>query len=190
MFAGLVIGASVGILVGVLIGWFKPLYRMLDPLISATYPIPKIAILPLMLVLFGIGNLPIIVIIAIESFYAVVFNTVEGVHSVDNILIRMSRNLGGNTRQILRKVVLPSILPFIFVGVRISLGVALIVDIASQFVIGNAGIGFRLWLSWQIFDIKQMYSMLVVVALLGLLFTYPLLYGEKRLMPWRKQPVT
>jgi NitT/TauT family transport system permease protein len=188
MLEGLVIGIVAGVAIGIFMGWYSHAYRLLDPLISGTYPLPKIALLPLMLILFGIGNAPIVATVAISTFYSLVINTFQGVRSVDKVLVRMSMNLGSNTRQLLLNVVLPSTLPMIFAGIRIGLGISLLVAISAEFVIGNAGLGYLIWLSWQIYNVQQMYAGLFVCILLGLIFTYPLLYIERRLTPWRQTP--
>ncbi|MBI2371532.1 MAG: ABC transporter permease [Deltaproteobacteria bacterium] len=184
MAAGFLLGSIPGILLGLLMGWFRLLRALLDPLVAATFPVPKIAILPLVMLIFGIGELSKVVIIAIGCFYLVLISSMAGVRNIDPVLIEAARNFGARGRRMFWKVVLPSTLPAIFTGLRLSLGVSLIVIVAAEFVAANRGIGYLIWISWQTLTTEHMYVGILVIGILGILFTYGLERLGKAVMPW------
>ncbi|HBY92342.1 MAG: ABC transporter permease [Ardenticatenaceae bacterium] len=183
---GFTIGTVPAVAIGVLmarIGWLSAL---LDPLISLTYPIPHIAILPLLLVIFGLGSPPIIALSAIVCFYPAIVNTLAGVRQVDERLVMMARNLGASNRQILWKIALPGALPTIFAGLRLGLGLALLGAVAGEFVAASDGIGAQTWIYWQIYQIDNMYATLIVIVTIGFLTTNAMLAIERRFFGWSK----
>jgi len=182
--AGFVIGATPAILLGLLMGRIGLFRAVFDPLIAVTYPIPHIAILPLLLVIFGLGSAPIIALAAIVCFYPAVVNTYTGVRGADERLVRMARNMGANERQILWKIVLPDALPSVFAGLRLSIGLALLSTVAGEFVASSTGIGAQTWLYWQVYQIQNMYGTLVVVVALGFTLSVLMQFGQRRFFGW------
>ena len=187
IFAGFVLGAVPGIALGVLMGTNRTIRIALDPVLSAFYVVPKIAILPLVMLIFGIGEISKIIIVGIAAFFLVLFNTITGVRDIESIYLEAGRNYGANRWQLFRHVILPGALPFIFTGLRLSLGTALIVIIAAEFVAAQYGLGYLVWFSWQTLLTENMFAGLVVIMLLGILFTSGLHALERRLMPWQRE---
>jgi ABC-type nitrate/sulfonate/bicarbonate transport system permease component len=184
IFAGFFLGAIPGIVLGVLMGMNRSLRVALDPVISAVYVLPKIAILPLVMLIFGIGETSKIVIVAVSSFFLVLINTSVGVRDIEPIFFEAARNYGASRRQLFWHVIIPGALPVIFAGLRLSLGTALIVIIAAEFVAAQYGLGYLIWFSWQTLLTENMFAGLVVVMILGALFTGGLQAIERKLMPW------
>ncbi len=184
MTIGFLIGSIAGILLGLLMGWLKIFYVIFDPLISAIYPIPKTALLPVVFLIFGIGELSKIVVVAIAAFFMVVINTTAGVLSIDPVIIDAARNFGARRGKMFRYVFIPSALPSIFTGLRLALGASLIVIVAAEFVASNKGIGYLIWSSWQTLATEKMYAGLIVISILGVLSTYGLKELASHLMPW------
>ncbi|MDY6867730.1 MAG: ABC transporter permease [Chloroflexota bacterium] len=184
---GFVLGAVPGIGLGMLMGWFRIVRAFFDPIISALYPIPKIALLPLLLIIFGLGETTRVVIVAMPVFFLSLITTMQGVKGLDPILLQAGQNFGATGWKLFIKIILPATLPAIFTGLRLSLGVALIVIVAAEFVAADTGIGYLIWSSWSVFLVDQMYAGLVVIAFLGLLFTNGLEYIGRRLMPWAQE---
>ncbi|MBI3089584.1 MAG: ABC transporter permease [Candidatus Tectomicrobia bacterium] len=182
--AGFLLGSIPGIVIGMLMGWSRTCRAIFDPIVSATFPMPKIALLPLVLLIFGIGEFSKIILIAIGAFFLVTINSMAGVMNIDPVLVEAAHNFGARGARMFRKVVLPSTLPYIFTGLRLSLGVSLIIIVATEFVAANKGIGFLIWISWQSLVTEKMYAGLIVIAVLGLLFTYGLEKLGRMLMPW------
>jgi ABC-type nitrate/sulfonate/bicarbonate transport system permease component len=187
IFAGFFVGALPGILLGVAMGMNRTLRVALDPVVSAVYVLPKIAILPLVMLIFGIGEVSKIVIVAIASFFLVLINTTVGVRDIEPIFLEAGRNYGANHRQMFRHIIIPAALPIIFSGLRLSLGTSLIVIIAAEFVAANYGLGYLIWFSWQTLLTENMFAGLLVIMLLGALFTSGLQALERRLMPWQRE---
>jgi NitT/TauT family transport system permease protein len=187
IFSGFFVGAVPGILLGVAMGRNRTIRVALDPVVSAIYVLPKIAILPLVMLVFGIGEVSKIVIVAIASFFLVLINTTVGVRDIEPIFIEAGKNYGANRRQMFRHIIIPAALPIIFSGLRLSLGTSLIVIIAAEFVAANYGLGYLIWFSWQTLLTENMFAGLVVIMILGALFTSGLQAVERRLMPWQRE---
>ncbi len=183
---GFLIGSAIGIVVGVLMGWYRWCEHFFDPLISATYPIPKIAILPLILLWLGFGELSKVTVVAISSFYQVAISTFAGVRSVDPILVRAAIDCSASELQILHKVIIPGALPSVFAGLRLGLGVSLIVVVAAEFVAAKFGIGYLIWSSAQIFQTERMMAGILITSVLGFSFTLILKWLERVAIPWQR----
>jgi NitT/TauT family transport system permease protein len=187
IFAGFIAGAIPGIILGVIMGMNRTIRVALDPVLSAVYVLPKIAILPLVMLVFGIGELSKVVIVGIASFFLVLINTTTGVRDIEPIFFEAGHNYGANRRQMFFHVIIPGALPIIFAGLRLSLGTALIVIIAAEFVAAKYGLGYLIWFSWQTLLTENMFAGLVIIMVLGALFTSGLQTIEKWLMPWQRE---
>lgn len=181
---GFLIGAVPGVVAGLLIGRFRGLRAVVDPLVAATYPIPKIALLPLLLVLFGLGEGSKVAMVAITGFYLVLITTAQGVMRIEPVLLLAGRNYGAQGWALFAHVILPASLPALFTGLRLALGNSLLIIIAAEFVAADQGLGYLIWISWSTMATGRMYAGLVVIAVLGLLFTNGLDWAGRRLMPW------
>jgi NitT/TauT family transport system permease protein len=181
---GFLLGAVPGVLFGLLMGWIRPVRMVLDPIITLIYPIPRIAILPLFLVIFGLGSPPIVAITALICFFPAVVTTYAGVRGLDPNLPLMARNIGATRRQVLTKIALPAALPVMFAGLRLSLGLALTGEVAAEFVAATNGIGAEIWRSWQIYRIDDMYANIVAISAVGVILSYVLLEVQRRLLSW------
>ena len=184
---GFSIACVLGIGVGVLIGFFHIPEAIGNPLIAATFPIPKIAILPLLILWLGIGEPPKVAVIALGVFFPMVINVYTGVKNVDPLLIKAALSLGSNRRRIIRKVILPSILPMIFAGMKLGIGIALLLVVASELVAADAGIGFMILTAADLMQTKKLMVGLVVLSLLGIFFNWLFQKLEHLFIPW-KQP--
>ncbi|MEX0629692.1 MAG: ABC transporter permease [Chloroflexota bacterium] len=184
---GFVIGGVSGVLLGLLMGRFRLMRLTFEPLIRFIYPIPKIAVLPLLLVIFGLGSPPIIALATLSCFFPTVINTYYGVIQTDELLVRMARNMGASEAQLLTKVILPGAMPAIFSGLRLGLGMAVLGTIAGEFVATSSGIGAQTWLYWQVYQINNMYGTLLIIVLLGFGLTTLMIWAQERFFPWASQ---
>jgi NitT/TauT family transport system permease protein len=183
--AGFVLGAVPGVIIGALMGlsaWFR---LALTPLVAATFPIPKIALLPLLLVAFGIGETSKIMLVAIGVFFIALYNTMGGVLNLPHTYRDIATSFGAGRYQYVRMVALPGALPHIFTGLKLSVGIALLLIVAAEFVGADSGIGQLVWSSWQVFAVDQMFVGLIVLSILGFLTNSAMEYLEARLLPWR-----
>lgn len=182
---GFVVGAVPGIVIGLTMGLSPTVRAILQPLVHATFPIPKVAILPLFILMFGFGEASKYAIIAVSVVYLVLINTHEGVRQIHPIHFDVGRNFGASRWLMFCDVALPGALPQILAGLRTSLGVALLVIVAAEFVGAKSGIGYLIWNSWQIFAVEKMYVGLMVTALLGFASAALFNLAERVLVPWR-----
>ncbi len=185
IFWGYLGGCLLGVGMGVAMGLSATLRAALFPLVALTYPIPKIAILPLIMLVFGIGELSKIVVVGIGSFFLVLINTLHGVESLPRIYHDVARVNGIGRWRLIRRVVLPGALPSIFTGLRLAIGYSLVIVVAAEFSGADAGIGYLIWQSWETFSIKSMYAGIFVIGALGLAFSVTLDWLQRRLVPWR-----
>ncbi len=184
VFVGFLIGTIPGITIGLLMGVSEKTRLFLDPIVAATYPIPKLAIFPLLMVIFGIGELSKIMAIAFGCFFITLINAMGGVRNINKVYFEVAKNYGASKTQLFTRVVLPASLPMIFTGIRIALGMSLIVVVGVEFVSANHGIGAMIWNAWQTFEIEKLYVGIFICAILGILFTLVLKKIEHRTIPW------
>lgn len=179
------LAAVPGIVIGLVIGLSATARAVVDPLVSILYPMPKIAMLPLIIIIFGFGDPSIIVTASITAFFIILLNTMAGVLTIDDVLLEAAENFHATGVQKFYKVVLPGAMPLIFTGLRLGLGLALIVTIAAEFIASETGLGFFIFNSWQILRVEYMFSGFFVIAVIGYVSTVGLEYVGDRLMPWQ-----
>lgn len=181
---GLILGNLLGTIVGVTMGLVRPLRAALDPLLSGLYTVPKLAILPLLLLLLGLGETPRIIVVAIGSFFIAWITMIEATLGIAHGYLETAESLNLTRSQRLRLVVFPAVLPDYFVGLRIAVGNAVLLIVGVEFVMGGAGIGSLIWNSWQIFATERMYAGIVCVGLLGYVLTKIVKVTAKAAVPW------
>jgi ABC-type nitrate/sulfonate/bicarbonate transport system permease component len=181
---GFGMGAAVGLAAGTALGAVPPLRVALEPTISALYVIPKVAILPLVMLIFGLGEASKIAIVAISTFFIVVINTTAAVVGVEPIYVEAGRAFGARRLAMFRHVILPGALPVIITGLRLALGTALIVVIAAEFVATQEGIGFFIWHAWNTLRPEEMFAGFIVIAVLGMLSYAVIRWFGRRVTPW------
>ena len=185
--AGFVIASVPGVFVGLAMGLYRPLRLFLMPLAFAIYAVPKIAILPLVLIVFGTGESSKVAIIVISVFFLVVLSTMGGVLALDPIFRDVARDFDASEWQVVRTVALPGSLPAIFTGLRLALGFALVVIIGTEFLdaADGDGIGALIYRSSLNIAYEQLFVGLIVVGLLGWALTVLLDLIERLVVPWR-----
>ncbi len=186
---GFVIAAVPGVLIGLAMGLYWPLRVLLMPVATAIYAIPKLAILPLMLIVFGVGEGSKIAIIVISIFFLIVLNTMSGVLAIDPTYRDVAENLGANRWEIFTTVAWPGALPAIFTGFRLAIGFALLVIVGTEFLDGNKrepnGLGWYIIRSWNLLKIEDLFVGLLVIGILAWLLNTLIEVAERRLLPWR-----
>jgi NitT/TauT family transport system permease protein len=183
---GFLLGAVPAVAVGLAMGLARPLRALLMPLVAAIYPIPKIAIYPLIIFYLGIGEASKVSIVALSIFFLVLLNTMAGVLGLDRAYFNIARAYGAGSRDIFTTIAFPGAMPSIFTGLKLGMGFALIVIVGAELLGSDAGIGFLIWRSYQIFAVDQMFVGLLVTAILGWLATISLDWLERLAMPWRQ----
>jgi len=182
---GFLAGAVPGVILGLSMGLFPPVRASLMPMVAATFPIPKLAIMPLILIIFGLGEASKIFTIAIGVFYLVLINTMAGVLNIDDIYLDVARNFGAGRFQFYTTVALPGALPMIFAGFKLGMGTALLLIVAAELSAAKAGVGWMVWRAYDMFDIEKMFVALITMAFLGYVFSYMLDFLERIVIPWK-----
>ena len=182
------LGALAGIVVGLLMGSSRALNAALGPLFSALYPLPKIAIFPILLMIFGPTETPKIIAVFITTFFILQINTVSGVWAIDRKLLEAGAAYGATGLSRFRHVILPGAMPFVFSGLKTATGTAVVVVTAVEFTgATTTGLGYLIWNSWQLFIPEKLYVGLLVIGIIGAVLTTILSRSEKLLLPWRRE---
>ena len=189
LIGGLAIGCVPACIIGLMMGWSTRVRNALDPIVGALHPIPKIAILPILMVLFGIGETSKLMAAAIAGFFPMLINSQAGVRAISPLLFEVLESYGARNRDVFLRVVLPGSLPMILAGLRISVNVGLIVTIAVEFVSAKRGLGTLIWLSWETFRTEDLYAGVIVIAVLGIAFAQFLRLLNRVLTPWQPESV-
>ena len=171
IFGGFAIALVAGTLLGIWMATSERVSAIADNFIAALYPLPKVTLIPLLIIWLGTGGPFMLAISALGAIFPIVINTVLGIRQCDSGLILAARDLGATNRQVIRMVLLPSAIPSIFAGVRLGLGVSIILVVAAEMVVGKVGLGARLYLAGQVLETEQVFAVLIVLATLGVAVT-------------------
>jgi ABC-type nitrate/sulfonate/bicarbonate transport system permease component len=171
IFGGFSTALVLGVALGIWIATSNRVRAIADMFIAALYPLPKVTLIPLLIIWLGTGGPFMLTISALGAFFPIVINTVLGVRQCDPGLVLAARDLGANQPQLVRLVLLPSAIPSIFAGVRLGLGVSIILVVAAEMVVGKVGLGARLYLAGQVLETEQVFAILIVLAVLGIVIT-------------------
>lgn len=188
--AGFLLAAFSGVLVGVCMGMSPTVARVADPWIAALYPLPKISLIPLLIIWLGTGEAYKIVISAVTAFFPVVISTYAGIRQADRGLIKAAQDLGATPRQIQMKVVIPCAVPSIFAGFHLGMGVTIILVVAAEMIggSGRSGMGYLLINAGQVMETEKVFAGLVVLAVVGVAVTKLQQWIDGRVAPWAATP--
>lgn len=167
-------------------GLSRPIRALVDPLIAATYPVPKSAILPLALLIFGLGEGSKIFMVAVGVFFPVAINATAGVLEINKIYLDVGRSFKASRWNTFWTIALPGALPFIMTGVRLGIGMGIVLIAIAEMIGAKSGLGYMIWSAWETFAVEQMYVGLFVIAIIGFIVTAALTEVEKILIPWRR----
>jgi len=181
---GFLIGAFTGTALGLLAGVRRGFDETVSPLVFLSYPVPKIVLLPLFMLWFGIGDLSKVLIIAFACFYPMYINAYYGARATPRILVWSARNMGATQAQIFRRVVLPGALPLIFAGMRVSLALSFIVMFATEMINARSGLGHLIREAENGLRFDLMYVALLAIAILGYTGDRLLRFLREKLLPW------
>ena len=182
---GFSLGALGGVSVGLAVGFFSLAEAVGTPLIAATFPIPKIALLPLLILWLGIGEASKIAVIMLGVFFPMAINTYTGVRSADPLLIRAAVSFGAGRWSLIRKILLPSALPMIFAGLKLGAGTSLLLLVAAEMIAANAGIGFLVLHAQNLMETTKLMVGIVLLSVLGVSTHWLLVRLERVALPWK-----
>jgi ABC-type nitrate/sulfonate/bicarbonate transport system permease component len=184
---GFLLGGVPAIVIGIAMGIWRPVRALVDPLIVATYPIPKSSLLPLILLIFGLGEMSKVMMVAIGVFYPMAINATAGVLQINQIYLDVGKSFKASPWDTFRTIALPGALPFIMTGVKLGAGLALILIAIAEMVGAKSGIGFMIWSAWETFAVAKMYVGLFVIALIGFAISLLLNEIERRVIRWKAE---
>lgn len=182
--AGVLLGGTAGLLTGLAMGWSRRLRGVADPFVSMIHPVPKLALLPLLMVFLGLGEAPKVLVIAATSFFPMVLNAMAGVRQISPVHFDVARSHGASRRQMLRRVVIPGSLPTVLIGARLATNVALVTTVAVEMIAAQRGLGSQLWLSWQVMRVDLLFATVALIALLGVVINRGMRRLARRAAPW------
>lgn len=183
--AGLVIAIVIAVPLGLLIGWYRLAGELLNPLLELFRNTAALALLPVFVLLLGLGETSKISLIVFACTWPILLNTINGVRTTDPLLTKSARSLGFTSLQLFTKVVLPGAVPTIFTGIRLAAANSILVLVAAEMVGAKAGLGYLITTSQYNFQVPQMYAGIITISLLGLTFNQILSALERRLSRWR-----
>jgi NitT/TauT family transport system permease protein len=183
---GFALAAMVGVLVGMLMGRSKLVAGLLDPLFSGTYAVPKLALFPIFIFVFGIGSLSKVALVFLECLYPIVIMSYHGARSVNRVLLWSAQNMGASRGDALRRVVIPATAPYLFAGFRVAVPVAMIVVVITEMVSSADGLGYLVIYSLSSLRTDRMLAVVVAIALLGYLLDKAVVLARDRLIYWEK----
>lgn len=184
---GFVISVILGVVIGVPMGWYRAVHKTFDPLLSGIYATPLIALLPLIIMMFGLGSISKIIMTILAAVFPILINTMVGIANTDNRLITMARAFGAYDSQIFMKVSLPGSLPYIVAGMRVALGRALVYIVVAEQYGAATGLGYLSSVAAQRFQMAAMFVPIVIIAGLGAGLNEALKALERRLDKWKPQ---
>lgn len=185
---GFALGCLLGAGLGLAAGTARWLDRLVSPAVFLTYPVPKIVMLPIFMLWFGIGDLSKVLIIALACFYPVFVNAYYGARSTRTILVWSALNMGARPGDIFRRVVLPSAAPMIFAGMRVALALSFIVMFAAEMINARSGLGHLIRVAENSLRFDLMYVSLLTIAVLGYAGDRLVRFAHRRLLAWQEQP--
>jgi len=182
---GLVLGGIPGTLLGLAMGMSRYVSAYADPIVKLLYPIPKIAILPLLYYIFGAGDGSRWAAVAIGVFFLMTINTEAGVRQIEAIYLDVARAYRTRPWTVFFRILLPGALPNIYAGLKLSIGIAIVLDVAAEYQLTNVGLGYAIFNAGQLLDVERLYAALVAVSLLGFLLSVTADAVERIAIPWR-----
>jgi NitT/TauT family transport system permease protein len=182
---GYVAAVVIGIPLGIFCGWYRRINYFFDPWLNFMNALPRVALLPLIVLWVGLGIWSKIIVVFLGAFFSIVINTLYGVRTVDRRLLDVAHSFGANDARIFRTVVLPGSVPFILAGLRLGVGRALIGVIVGELYAANAGLGYMITLASQTLQTDRLLFGVILLTLMGVLMVELLRVFEKRFQRWR-----
>jgi ABC-type nitrate/sulfonate/bicarbonate transport system permease component len=176
-----------GVTVGILVGWYKKLRLLLDPALNALYATPRVAMIPLILIWFGVGMWSKVFIVFISAFFPILVNTVGGMRAIDRDLLRAARAFCASDWQIFKTVAIPGSVPFILTGIRQGVALGLIGVVVGEMFGGSEGVGFMVAYGGQTFVTDTLFVGVVIIAAAGIVLTWIAERLERRFSQWRPE---
>ncbi|BBB89525.1 MAG TPA: ABC transporter permease [Methylomusa anaerophila] len=188
-FAGFCLGAGAAIVLGIFMGWYSKLEEVVDPLVQACRNSSTLALYPVFLLFFGLGEASKIAIITWGAVWPALLNTIAGVKNTDPILIKSARSMGISQFALFYKVIVPAVLPYILTGIRLSATSSLLILVAAEMIGANSGLGFLVFYMEERYAVPEMYAGIITLSFIGVTVNYLLVELDKRLTGGWKEKI-
>lgn len=185
IFYGFLLGVVPGVIIGTIMGFSRLANLLIGPLVAVVFPIPKLAILPLLMAIFGVGEGSKIALIALGAIFLTLYNTAAGVRNLPPVYREVGESFGASRLKYIMTIALPGALPHIMTGLKLSLQTSLLLIVAAEFVGAKDGVGQLIWSAWEIFDVRRMFVGLITLSVIGYLLSIMIDKIEDVLLPWR-----
>lgn len=182
---GFTLASVIGIAIGIAMATSRRLYGLLEPLVEILRPIPKPALVPVLFLFLGIGKATMIALVVLAGMFPVLISTYQGVRGLDPVLLETARTFQISRSRTIVSIILPASLPMILAGMRVALGLGLVLVILAEMLAAQEGIGFRILDLERSFQIRDMFAWIVVLVLLGAAMMKVFDVAERNLVPWR-----
>lgn len=179
------VGAGTALVLGLCMGWSRRLRRVFDPLVAAFHPVPKTALLPLFMILVGMGDGSKIAVAALAAFFPMLINAMAGVCQISPVHFEVAQNFGASPGKVFARVVLPGSLPMVMAGARVAFNSALVVTIAVELLTARRGLGAVIWQAWETMRTEELYAAITVSAVIGIGCSALLARLTDWLVPWQ-----
>ncbi len=184
-FSGFGLAVALALPLGLLIGWYRPVADLLNPLLEVFRNTAALALLPVFVLLLGIGETSKISIVVYACTWPILLNTISAVRTVDPTLLKLAKSMNLSAPRLFQKVVLPASVPVTFTGIRLAGAVSILVLVAAEMIGAKAGLGYLINASQYNFAIPQMYAGIITISAIGVAFNQLLVSVERRLSSWR-----
>jgi NitT/TauT family transport system permease protein len=186
--SGFALAVAIALPLGLVIGWFPLVAEILNPLLELFRNTAPLALLPVFVLILGLGESSKIGIVTYACVWPILLNTISGVRNVDPLLIKSARSMGLSSPRLFQKVILPAAVPTVFTGIRLAGAFAIVVLIAAELVGAKAGLGYLINYAQSNFAIQEMYAGIITISMIGVGINQLLLAVERRLSRWRATP--
>lgn len=183
---GFLLAAGVGVPLGLVMGWSRVAFNMFDPLVELLRPIPPTAWVAISLLLFGIGLQQKVFVVFVGIVSPILITTLDGVRSLDPILLKVARTHNARQADTIRKVFLPALMPTILTSFRVGLGLGWMVVVAAELIAAEAGLGFLLMQAYRIFRLDLMIAVMLIIGLLAFAMDRGMRWSQRRLLAWQE----
>lgn len=182
---GMLVGALPGAVIGLWMGLSPTARAIINPLVAATYPLPRIALFPLVLFVVGLNENSLVIMVALGPFFTMLISTMTAVMEVPKIYLKVAKSFEAPRMMTMTRVVMPAALPVIISGVQISMGLSLLGVVSAEFLVGRSGLGYIIWHSWTILSLPQAMVGLVLSGVIGFIAYMLVAAFESMVMPYR-----
>jgi NitT/TauT family transport system permease protein len=184
---GFALAVAAGVVLGVIVGWYRRFALLVEPFLNAFYATPRIAMVPLIIIWFGVGMWSKVFIVFISAFFPVLINTIGGIKAIDSDLLRAARAFCASDWQIFTTLAIPGAVPFILTGVRQGVALGLIGVVVGEMFGGSQGVGFMVAYGGQTFATDTLFVGVLIIAFAGILLSSAAEQLEKRFSRWRPE---